>query len=542
MAEPVLGGLYMLASALWAGLTARLQALVALFVGLWQSAAMKFFAPFKTAPLMAAVIIAKAHYPALPADLTTPFQQRLAIYGPNSVSIGWNTYARLDESCVRFGTSSSNLDHISCTVGMSTTYPSSRTYENVVILKDLTPGITYYYKIVSTNSTTEHFLSPRTPGDKTPFAFNAVIDLGVYGEDGFTINGDKTKKDTIPTIPPALNHTTIGRLATTASSYEFIIHPGDFAYADDWFLSLDNLFDGANAYQAILENFYTQLAPIAARKPYMASPGNHEAACQEIPHTTGLCPDGQKNFTDFMHRFGTTMPTSFPSTSPNTTAKILANRARHLAQPPFWYSFEYGLVHIVMINTETDFAGAPSGPGGSAGLNGGPFGSSETQQLEFLKADLASVDRAVTPWVVVAGHRPWYTAGLGRACAPCQEAFEGILYEYSVDLAVFGHVHNSQRFEPIYKGVVDANGLQDPRAPMYIVAGGAGNIEGLVKAGSTADRPVGLAFANDEEYAFATVRILDENRMQVEFVSSATGEVLDRSLLYKSHAERFVRQ
>ncbi|KAL2847568.1 Metallo-dependent phosphatase-like protein [Aspergillus pseudodeflectus] len=498
---------------------------------------MKFLAPFKTAPLMAAVIIAKAHYPALPEDLTTPVQQRLAVYGLNSVSIGWNTYTQLDESCVRFGTERDSLDHQVCTVGMSTTYPSSRTYENRVILQDLIPGTTYYYKIVSTNSTVDHFLSPRTPGDRTPFSFNAVIDLGVYGEDGFTIQGDKTKKDTIPRINPALNHTTIGRLANTVDDYEFIIHPGDFAYADDWFLSLDNLFDGENAYQAILENFYEQLAPIAGRKPYMASPGNHEAACQEIPHTTGLCPDGQKNFTDFMHRFGNTMPTAFPSLSTNTTAKILANKARLLAQPPFWYSFEYGMAHVVMINTETDFEAAPSGQGGSAGLNGGPFGT-QNQQLEFLEADLASVDRQVTPWVIVAGHRPWYTAGL--ACGPCQEAFEDILYAYGVDLAIFGHVHNSQRFLPIYNGVLDPRGMQDPKAPVYIVAGAAGNIEGLVKVGKKSVE--GLVFADDEEYAFARVSVLDEWNLGIEFVGSATGEVLDSSLLVKGHGERFVRQ
>jgi hypothetical protein len=65
-----------------------------------------------------------------------------------------------------------------------------------------------------------------------------------------------------------------------------------------------------------------------------------------------------------------------------------------------------------MIDTETDFPDAPDGPDGSAGLNGGPFGSA-TQQLDFLAADLASVDRTVTPWVIVAGHT---TMTIARAC------------------------------------------------------------------------------------------------------------------------------
>ncbi|KAL4883141.1 Metallo-dependent phosphatase-like protein [Aspergillus karnatakaensis] len=498
---------------------------------------MKFLNPFKAAPVIAAsAVVAKANYPALPDDLTTPFQQRLAIYGPNSVSIGWNTYTKLDESCVEYGTSSASLDQRSCASTGPTTYPSSRTYENVVILTELAPGTTYYYQIVSGNSTVDQFLSPRSPGDETPFAINAVIDLGVYGEDGYTIANDHAKRDIIPTIPPALNHTTIGRLASTVSDYDFVIHPGDFAYADDWFLNIGNLFDGLNAYQAILENFYTQLAPIAGRKPYMASPGNHEAACQEIPFSTGLCPAGQKNFTDFMHRFGNTMPDAFPSVSSNYSAQVLANKARQLAEPPFWYSFEYGMAHIVMINTETDFEDAPSGQGGSAGLNGGPFGT-QNQQLEFLEADLASVDRDITPWVIVAGHRPWYTAGL--ACKPCQEAFEDLFFRYGVDIGVFGHVHNSQRFVPIYNSAVDPKGMDDPKAPMYIVSGAAGNIEGLVKASS---KPEGLEWVNDEVYAYANIRFLDRTRVRVDFIESTTGETLDSSTLVKSHSERFVRQ
>jgi acid phosphatase type 7 len=366
------------------------------------------------------------------------------------VSIGWNTFEKLSQPCVQYGTSSSALTSETCSTS-SVTYDTSRTYSNAVVLTGLTPATTYYYKIVSTNSTVEHFFSPRTPGDKTAFALNAVIDLGVYGEDGYTINSktfssihsnpflrlftsatfgrpsaskgytlwlpstymltlcavvDMTKKDTIPSIPPALNHTTIGRLASTIDDYEFVVHPGDLGYADDWYLKAKNLLDGTNAFEAILENFYGQLAPISGRKPYMTSPGNHEANCQELPDLGILCPTGQKNFTDFMNRFGMTMPTAFASTSSTDDAKVNANKAKVLANPPFWYSFEYGMVHVTMIDTETDFNDAPDQPGGSAGLNSGPFGSSG-QQLAFLEADLASVDRNVTPWLIVGGHRPW---------------------------------------------------------------------------------------------------------------------------------------
>jgi hypothetical protein len=454
------------------------------------------------------------------------------------MSIGWNTYQQIAKPCVQYGTSANALTLQTCS-STPVTYPTSRTWSNAVVLTGLTPATTYYYKITSTNSTVEHFFSPRVAGDTTPFAMNAVIDLGVYGADGFTINMNMSKRDTIPHVDPSLNHTTISRLADTVNDYEIIMHPGDFAYADDWILKSKNLLDGKNAFEAIIETFYNQLAPVAGRKPYMGSPGNHEAACQEIPIINGLCPDGQKNFTDFMNRFGRTMPTAFASTSSSNPAKVNANKAKMLANPPFWYSFEYGMAHVTMIDTETDFPDAPDQPGGSANLNGGPFGSAG-QQLAFLEADLASVDRTITPWLIVGGHQPWYSTGdSGSRCAPCQEAFEGLFYKYGVDLGVFGHVHNSQRFNPVNNGIADPKGLNDPKAPMYIVAGGAGNIEGLSDAGANFSTN---KFAYDTDFSYGKINFLNKTNMRVDFIRSSTGEVLDTSVLFKSHAQQFVVQ
>ena len=78
---------------------------------------------------------------------------------------------------------------------------------------------------------------------------NVVIDLGVYGENGFT---SSEKRDMLA-INPELQHSTIGALAKTVDDYEFVLHPGDFAYADDWILSASNLFHPEDAYEAIIE-------------------------------------------------------------------------------------------------------------------------------------------------------------------------------------------------------------------------------------------------------------------------------------------------
>lgn len=59
---------------------------------------------------------------------------------------------------------------------------------------------------------------------------------------------------------------------------------------------------------------------------------------------------------------------------------------------------DYGMVHFVMFDTETDLGKGLIGPeefGGRQLLNNGPFGT-ENQQINFLNADLSSVNRKVT--------------------------------------------------------------------------------------------------------------------------------------------------
>lgn len=100
-------------------------------------------------------------------------------------------------------------------------------------------------------------------------------------------------------------------------------------------------------------------------------------------------------------------------------------------------------------------------------------------------------------------------------------------------------MHNSQRFLPANNSIPDPAGLDDPKAPMYIVAGGAGNIEGLSAVGTNVSFN---AFAYASDFSYATINFLDEHNLKVDFIRSSTGEILDTSTLYKAHTQQFVVQ
>lgn len=115
----------------------------------------------------------------------------------------------------------------------------------------------------------------------------------------------------------------------------------------------------------------------------------------------------------------------------------------------FWYSWDYGMVHFITIDSETDLLVGLQSPdevgGYGAGANSGPFGA-PNQQIQWLEYDLASVDRKKTPWIVVGFHRPWYIAASNDSssvCLDCQKAFEPLFVKYGVDLYMSGHVHVS---------------------------------------------------------------------------------------------------
>lgn len=106
-----------------------------------------------------------------------------------------------------------------------------------------------------------------------------------------------------------------------------------------------------------------------------------------------------------------------------------------LPEPERYYSFDWGDVHFVSIDTT----------------------QRDTKQVLWLDDDLA---RNKQPWTIVFGHHPMYTNSLRGAQMWIRQAFAKVITDHKVDLVLTGHEHQYERFK-----VAGVN---------YIVSGGGG--------------------------------------------------------------------
>jgi hypothetical protein len=254
--------------------------------------------------------------------------------------------------------------------------------------------------------------------------------------------------------------------------------------------------------------------------PYMVSPGNHKANCIDSNYD---CPIGQSNFTGFINHFR--MPSD-----------VISQAKDNYGVGNMWYSFDNGIVHYVSLDMETDFPGYPDTFGNpNASYPNGTFGYTG-EQVAWLTADLAAVDRCKTPWIIVVVYRQWYSASSGGQCLTCQTAFEELFVRYNVDIYVSGHYHVYERLTPVgLNGTIDPAGLDNPSSPWYIINGIGGHYGGLHPF-KQADpyRIYGLDI-NNATYGWSRLTFHNKTHLTHEFVNSSSNAVLDRTTLFKNH-------
>ena len=414
---------------------------------------------------------------AAPPPVSSPIQQRVALV-PDGMTVSWSTVGPLPVlPSVHYGLSPTNLT--AQATGHTLHYEPSVTYFHHVVLNDLQADTVYYWQPVYGNaSSVLSFTSPLAAGSTQPFTIAINGDMGLVNEDN-----------------------TVAAMAAWTDRIDVFWHIGDLNYADDSVLY-------GMTYETATEEWMTRMTPIFSKRPYMMCPGNHDITCSEaLPF---LCPTGQRNVTSYLQRYR--MP-----------------YAESGAVNNMYFSFDYGLVHFISIDTEVNNDAGPERPGTL--LNAGPFGN----QLAWLQADLkkAAANRATVPWIFVAGHRPFFTSNTDNKLTAAQAIFEPLFLQYGVDAVFFGHVHWYERMYPIRNGTATQFNYNNPTAPIYFLPASAGNVEGLDSGSITQDY---TAFLDDTHFGFGLMHIQNATHMNWTFYESATMQVLDTvQINKKSH-------
>lgn len=262
------------------------------------------------------------------------------------------------------------------------------------------------------------------------------------------------------------------------------------------------------------------IQPVASRVPYMIAVGNHEY--DYMTEGTGRDPSGAHGVPGFHPQWGDYgndsggecgVPTAARFTMPSNSK----HRRKSSSNGVFWYSYDMSNVHIVTISTEHDL-------------------SKGSDQHNWLKEDLSLVNRKVTPWIILEGHRPLYESQLmpselepyGKVSLVergLRDEFESLLYQYDVDLVLSGHYHSYLRTcKGLYQNVCDNGG------PLYITVGTAG--APLLNTG------LYPPYLNSTEkhiisWGYGRITIAGSRALLFEFVEDSEGEVKDSVWLVK---------
>ncbi|KAH9316015.1 hypothetical protein KI387_024642, partial [Taxus chinensis] len=254
-----------------------------------------------------------------------------------------------------------------------------------------------------------------------------------------------------------------------ARKVDSVFHIGDISYATGFLVEWDH--------------FLHMITPVASHLSYMTAIGNHErdfddsGAYYGTPDSGGEC--------------GVPYEKYFPMPTP--------------AQDKPWYSINQGPVHFTVISSENDW-------------------TKNSEQYQWMKQDLASVDRKKTPWLIFCGHRPMYSTaktGLIALIRPGVDpdfvsTVEPLLLQFQVDLVLWGHVHNYERTCSVFNETCKALPIKDHEgidtydtteytAPVHVIVGTGGFSLDTFK-----DTSVSWSLTRISDYGFARIHAINQ--------------------------------
>jgi len=401
---------------------------------------------------------------------------------PDSMTISWLTKSERG-STVWYGLNSTNLNMIQ--YGSESSYkfdyPEYDVYESGTIhhveLSNLKPSSVYYYICGDISSDTQSELLNFTSTQSVGSFFLATF--GIVGDLGQTDDSEKT-----------LTH------MSNNKDIQMILHAGDLSYAD--------------CNQQLWDSYGELIEPLASKIPWMVGPGNHELELS----------NDNKFYLAFEERY------DMPEVKPAVFGPITIPPKYHdddlklpyccssIFQSVYdygnsFYSFETASAHIIFLN---------------------PYSTTDTEsnQYKWFESDLQSINRTVTPWVIVVMHCPWYSSNADhqyeKQTVLMREFMEPLFYKYRVNIAFTGHVHAYERTHPVFLNKTDDFGT------VYITVGDGGNLEGHSK--NFNEQPSWSAFRNGTDYGFGTITLLNPNKLQWKWFRNQDNQMIYRDSVY----------
>ena len=194
-------------------------------------------------------------------------------------------------------------------------------------------------------------------------------------------------------------------------SFDLALHAGDIVYGT-------STGTGDAGYARYNDWFFGIYSAWLPSRPFFPAEGNHDSR------------PSNGNGVAYLDTF--TLPT-------NGASAAYPDHAER------YYSFDYGPVHFVVLDTEFAFQDTVR----------------RTEQISWLESDLAATTQ---PWKIALFHRSPYSAGGEHGSdLAVRNAFGPVFDQYGVQLALSAHEHDYERTRP-----------QGPAGVVYVVTGGGG--------------------------------------------------------------------
>lgn len=248
------------------------------------------------------------------------------------------------------------------------------------------------------------------------------------------------------------------------------LHAGDTSYAEGDARQWDKYFE--------------QIEPLASKAPYMAVPGNHE---REEP----------QGFAQYAARF-------------NTATE----------DEGLWYSFQYGNVLVVGINSERACVASTTNDA-AVGMDeaddcetGEPVDPYEPQ-LAFVNETLSeAADDPTIDWRILLTHHLFWSSSDHAGAIGLKDHYMPIMERNGVDVVVQGHDHVYERTKTLADRDVNQTGI------VYLTNGAAGSGH----YGFSEDKPIWSAFRDNEHYGTLVLEIQGD-RLDGRFETLEDGPV-----------------